>query len=281
MTETVTAETATADGTTFGDLLARALVDPGTVSQAYRAFHGYSLGNQLLAMGQCLERGIPIGPIASFNRWKELGRSVSKGSKAIALWMPITGKRTVDDGRQSNGRTVEAGDTVTFTRFVTRRNWFVLAQTNGQDYVPAALPDWTEDRALAALDVTREPFGLMDGNTQGYARARTVAVSPLAQHPEKTLFHELAHVVLGHTAEATTMRDDERTPRSLREVEAEGVAMLCGAALGLPGVEESRGYMQHWAGMGEAIPEASARKIFKAADQILKAGRPVESKGEV
>jgi hypothetical protein len=56
--------------------------------------------------------------------------------------------------------------------------------------------------------------------------------------------------------------------------------MLCGAALGLPGVEESRGYMQHWAGMGETIPETSARRIFKAADQILKAGRPVEPKGD-
>jgi len=269
MTETVTADTATADGTTFGDLLARALTDPGTVSQAYSAFHGYSLGNQLLAMGQCLSRGIPVGPIASFHGWKDRGRSVTKGQKAIQLCMPVTIKikDAAPDAPQA------------YTRFVFRHNWFVLSQTNGADYVPAALPGWTEDRALAALDVAREPFALMDGNCQGYARARVVAVSPLAQHPEKTLFHELAHVVLGHTAEGT-MRDDERTPHSLREVEAESVAMLCGAALGLPGVEESRGYMQHWYGTGETIPEASARKIFKAADQILKAGRPVEPKGD-
>jgi hypothetical protein len=65
----------------------------------------------------------------------------------------------------------------------------------------------------------------------------------------------------------------------LREVEAESVAMLVGAALGLPGVEESRGYIQHWNASGQEIPEASARKIFKVADQILKAGRPAETKG--
>ena len=58
---------------------------------------------------------------------------------------------------------------------------------------------------------------------------RAVAVSPVAALPHKTLFHELAHVVLGHTAEGT-LEDDERTPRSLREVEAESVALLCCAA---------------------------------------------------
>lgn len=126
---------------------------------------------------------------------------------------------------------------------------------------------------LASLDITEIPFDLTDGNCQGYARARTVAVSPVAGNPFKTLFHELAHVLLGHTAEST-MSDDERTPRNIREVEAEATAMLVCAALGLPGLEESRGYVQHWYGSGQPIPEASARKILKTADAILKAGRP-------
>ena len=67
--------------------------------------------------------------------------------------------------------------------------------------------------------------------------------------------------------------DGEITPRNLRECEAESVALLCGAALGLPGVEESRGYIQNWWGSGNPIPERSAQRILKAADQILKAGR--------
>ena len=32
------------------------------------------------------------------------------------------------------------------------------------------------------------------------------------------------------------------------------------------------GYIQHWWGQGNPIPERSAQRIFKAADQILKAG---------
>jgi hypothetical protein len=77
----------------FGDLLARALVEPGIISTAYTAFHGYSIGNQILALVQCAERGITPGPIATFVGWKEKGRHVRNGEKAIVLCMPITAKR--------------------------------------------------------------------------------------------------------------------------------------------------------------------------------------------
>jgi hypothetical protein len=111
--------------------------------------------------------------------------------------------------------------------------------------------------------------------TQGYARKRSIAVSPLAELPHKTRCHELAHVVFGHTVEAEAgLSDSDLTPRSLREVEAEAVALVCLEALGLPGAEHCRGYIQHWNEHrgAEPIPERSAQRIFKAADQILKAG---------
>ena len=55
----------------FAHLLQKAVTDPGTISQAYRQFHAYSLGNQLLALGQCLDRGIDPGPMATYPRWKQ------------------------------------------------------------------------------------------------------------------------------------------------------------------------------------------------------------------
>jgi len=63
-----------------------------------------------------------------------------------------------------------------------------------------------------------------------------------------------------------------------REVEAEAVALLCCEVLGIEGSAFCRGYIQNWLrpavnGNGEAIPEKSAQKIFRAADQILRAGR--------
>lgn len=257
----------------FAELLSRALSEPGIVSRAYTAFHGYSLGNQILAFVQCAERGITPGPIATFMGWKDKGRFVRKGERAIVLCMPITAKRKANDPRDTD--VSNDGKPDTFTRFVFRPNWFVLAQTDGQDVASPAIPDWNQAHALDTLGIVEEPFTGTDGNCQGYARHRTIAVSPVAELPNKTRFHELAHVVLGHTTEAEAgLSDSDLTPRSLREVEAEAVALVCLEALGLPGAEHSRGYIQHWNERrgAEPIPERSAQRIFKAADQILRAG---------
>jgi antirestriction protein ArdC len=248
-------------------LLEHAVTEPGKMSACYQRFHSYSLGNQLLAMLQCSAREIPLGPIGTFMHWKALGRFVKKGERAIQLCMPITGKRTTtvtdDAGNESE---TEIG----FTRFVYRNNWFVLSQTDGDDFVPEPTPSWDATAALAKLEIERIPFALMNGNCQGYALKRTVAVSLIAEHPTRTLLHEIAHVVLGHTAEL--MNDSgERTPRDIRELEAECTAMLVSASLGMPGVEESRAYIQSWFD-GNAVPERSAQRIFTAADKILKAG---------
>ena len=74
----------------FRQLLDEAVSKPGTLMQAYSLFWNYSLGNQILALIQANRRGIALGPIASFNRWKELGRHVKRGEKAIELCMPVT-----------------------------------------------------------------------------------------------------------------------------------------------------------------------------------------------
>jgi len=75
---------------TFAKLLESAVNEPGILSAAYRAFHNYSIGNQLLAWSQCVQRGIQPGPIATFQRWKELGRHVRRGEKALTLCRPVT-----------------------------------------------------------------------------------------------------------------------------------------------------------------------------------------------
>jgi hypothetical protein len=159
--------------------------------------------------------------------------------------------------------------------FIERPHWFVLSQTEGNAYTPLQVPEWNEALALRILLIGRIPFRHMDGNCQGYAVLRQVAVSPIAFMPHRTLFHEVGHVVLGHTEESQTLSDgDEKTPRDIREVEAECVALICSESLGLPGAEFSRGYIQHWL-KSRAIPEKSVHRIFRAADQVLRAGRPV------
>jgi antirestriction protein ArdC len=260
----------------FKHLLEEAVSRPGTLMKAYSLFWNYSLGNQILALIQANQRGIALGPIASFNRWKELGRHVKRGEKAITLCMPVTCKRVIkEDGPDGN----EIDTEIAFKRFVFRRNWFMLAQTDGQPYQAPAIPAWDRARALSTLGVEEIPFEMMNGNCQGYAKGRQIAINPLAQMPAKTTFHELGHVILEHTSEA--IHDSEALPRNLKEVEAEAVALLCLESLGMEGAEFCRGYIQNWLA-GAEIPERSAQRIFAVADKILKAGidRPAQGGAE-
>jgi hypothetical protein len=249
------------DQTKWSELLIAAVNEPGLLMKAYSNFHGYSLGNRVAAMFQCHQRGIEPGPINTYQGWVALNRQVKKGEKAIWLCMPITHKRDND-----------AGEKVTvITNFLWKPRWFVLTQTEGETVEAIASPAWDKARALAALGITEVAFTDLDGNVQGYARKREIAISPIAAMPHKTLLHEVAHIELGHTSERD-FNDSELTPRCLREAEAEAVALLLCESLNLPGAEYSRGYIQNWL-RGETIPEKSAQKIFGAADRILRAGQ--------
>jgi len=246
--------------TKWTELLNQAVSEPGLILKAYSAFWGYSLGNRVAAMFQCALRGIEPGPINTYPGWQSLNRNVKKGEKAIWLCMPLTCKKENEAGEK---------ETV-ITNFVWKPRWFTLAQTEGEPIEPITSPAWDKARALAALGITEIAFTLTDGNVQGYAQKREIAISPIAAMPHKTLFHECAHVELGHCLESD-FTDSEHTPRNLREVEAESVAFLLCESLDLPGAEFSRGYIQSWL-RGDVIPEKSAQKIFGAADRILRAG---------
>ena len=258
----------------YSAMLHSALTEPGTLHKAYSIFHDYSIGNAWLALWTCAMRKIEPGPINTYKGWQELGRQVRKGEKAISLTMPVTckSKRAAQDAQGTEAKAGTGTESEsTYTRFILRPNWFVLSQTDGAEYSAPEIPQWTESLALSTLDITRVPFEHINGNTQGYAKAdRKIAVSPVAALPHKTLFHEIAHIVLGHL-DGDTLADDEYTPKSIREVEAESVAYILCESLELPGAEYCRGYIHNWLG-DKKLPEKSAQKIFAAANKILKAG---------
>lgn len=275
----------------WSDLLRRAVEEPGLISEAYSRFHGYSLGNRFAALLQCQERGLEPGPISTFHGWRRLGYTVQEGEHAISLCMPLKGTLAREkaaspesvgrqDDPQPDPRQPDIEEIEYIRAFVWKPHWFVLAQTqpldpdNVQPLPVPTLHGWDKAQALAALNIQELPFAELDGNAQGYAQGQGVAVSPLAVFPYKTLFHEMAHVVLGHTTangSNALLVDTESLSRSTVEVEAEGTALLLLDTLDLPGQEYARGYIQHWL-EGEAIPEKSAQRIFGAADRILSAG---------
>ena len=260
-------------------LLASMLTGTAKLSDCYATFWQYSVMNQLLAYCQLKDRGLALSPISTFKHWQSLGRRVKKGSKALILSMPQTCKRKPKDStaeQQLNPSTLEVEY---FTRFIYVPRWFALSQTEGQPYIAPDLPDWSFDRALQTLAITEAPFEEMDGNTQGYAKpaSRTIHISPLADHPELTRVHEIAHVLLHGDDPATVSQTGEPRPdRSVRELEAECTAVLVCDALHLASeesIQRSRGYIQHWYRDHTTIPDVPARRIFKTANDILKAGQ--------
>ncbi len=158
-----------ADIPKWSALLVEAVNKPGLIMKAYSAFHSYSLGNQLLALVQCQMRGLQPGPINTFPKWQALGRYVRRGERALILCMPVTRKRRAEDTNDDEGN----GEG-TYTSFVYKARWFVVAQTEGQDLEPEVTSDWDAKRALTALGIEMIPFDSIDGNCQRFARSAFV-----------------------------------------------------------------------------------------------------------
>lgn len=240
-------------------LIETALTVEGSTGDTYRRLYDYSTLNVMFVMMQ----GIEPQPIATFKRWQALGRHVVKGAKAKEIIRPITVQR------KDNNGDIEA----TFTKFKPVRCIFPYSDTAGDDLSPVEHQDWDEDRALKTLDITRVPFQTFEGNTAGYSFHRSVAVSPIAKFPFKTLTHEISHVSHGHTT--ADKQDEYRQHRGLMEFEAEGSAFLVCNELEVLTEEAasvSRAYCQTWL-QGQRPPDSSIRRVFVTTDQIIRAGR--------
>jgi antirestriction protein ArdC len=246
-------------------LIETALTAPGHMGNTYSRFHQYSFMNQLLLLMQGVE-----GPVATYQRWKAIGRQVLKGSKAAEIVRPITITKKNDDGE------VESS----FTRFKFVRCIFGYNQTEGEELPPVETPGWDLDTALGRLDIRRVPFRELDGNIQGFSWGRNIAVNPVATDPLGTTHHELGHVVLGHTEPDKAAQ--YATHRGIFEFQAEATSYLTMHELGVMGEEqasESRAYIQGWI-CDERPNNLAIRQVFSATDQILRAGRSGEGGGE-
>lgn len=246
-------------------LLDEALTTPGNLSGVYDRFWDYSLTNMLLFRIQGIHE-----PVASFSRWKALGRHVLKGARAKEVIVPILVNEkppedeSVEEKRERVARLVG---------FKVVRAVFALSDTDGKEFPPLKLPGWDVQTALQKLGIRHEPFESINGNLQGYSHGTAIAINPVAVHPEKTLMHEISHVVLGHTLPHHL--EEYQTHWGVMEFQAEAAAYLILNELEMMDEEtasHSRGYLRHWLG-NEQPPEHAIRQVFTAADRILRAGR--------
>ena len=238
-----------------------------------RRFHRYSWGNTLLIAAQRPD----ATRVAGFHAWLRLGRHVRKGEHGIAILAPVVPRLRVVDGDSGDERWV-AGRPHAFRV----AHVFDVSQTDGEELAAPPVSrlegsdpkDWyTQLRDVAhSLEFTVEEDYLPDdvnGDCNHALRRIRIEVRNGQSHQVKTLAHELGHAIL-HADRVGLCREQA-------ELEAESIAYIVCAGLGIDTSEYSFGYLAVWAGGGEQARRGiaeSAQRIQTAAHRVLDALTP-------
>ena len=248
-------------------LLDEALTAPGNLTGVYDRFHDYSLTNMLLFRAQGIHE-----PVASFSRWKSLGRHVVRGARAKEVIVPVLIREPAEP---AEGETLEEKRerVARLMGFKVVRGVFALSDTDGKEPPVSPVPGWDLATALDTLGIREVAFDNTNGNLQGWSSGTEFAINPVAVNRNKTTFHELGHIVLGHALPHHF--EEYQTHRGMMEFQAEAIAYLGMNELELMDEEtamHSRGYIRYWLGE-EQPPDQAIRQVFTAADRIIRAGR--------
>ena len=225
-----------------------ALTVKGSLGDTYNRFYNYSYTNQILLLMQGVNE-----PVATYDKWRKLKRQVTKHSKGKYIIKPVFYKNDEEDEELAGFKLIKC--------------LFALSDTTGEELPTTTIPEFNLEKALKELKIEEIKFNHLNGNIQGYSKNNQFAINPVAVNPVKTTFHELAHIVLGHTKGVNSDH------KGLKEFQAEITAYLIMKELKIPFKEEvSRAYIQDW--LNGEKPEVKAIKdVFRAVSKILTAGR--------
>lgn len=247
-------------------------------------FHDYSAQNTFLIYIQNPEatRVMGYGNKDKTSGWLSVGRQVRAGEKAIKVFAPST-KRNFLTAEQAasakaKGRAVRyTKDGTPYTSYTVFRvvSVFDISQTEG-DPVPDPVALLTGDRnetvwtafekALINEGWTVSVGHINDDGTNGVTelgrKAVTISDKIEGAQQVKTLVHEWAHTQLH--ADVNYLGD-----RGRWEVEAESVAYLTLAALGIDSATYSLGYVAHWSNGDGAIVKDTAARVVKTAQAAI------------
>jgi hypothetical protein len=143
------------------------------------------------------------------------------------------------------------------------------------------ITNWDLRTAAKTLDIDLVPFWGEPDEARGMSMGRKMAIRPGEPHPVFIALHEMAHIVLGHTAYLERFGYITDNEMRLHEVEAHAVALTAAEDLNLvDGVEfqrhEERHYLIHFGGHNaRAISQYLKTNKVRLADataEIVAAG---------
>jgi antirestriction protein ArdC len=225
--------------------------------------------------------------VAGYRHWQTLGRQVRKGEHGIRIYATATHTRhtpTQDPHQPDHGpetETSEANETedTTLVRYYPLVSVFDISQTEplegstvsdpvrqlvGDDDHGITHPLITYLTGLGWTISTQPLTGSRNGYTDP-AEHRIVIRDNLApaQHA-KTLLHETAHILLGHTDHPAQYQQH----RGRMETEAESVAYVTAALTGLDTAPYSVGYITGWAHGETTVLHHTATRVLTTVHHI-------------
>lgn len=223
-------------------------------------FHSYSARNVMLIQAQRPD----ATRVAGYSTWKQVGRQVKKGAKGIGILAPCRTRTTQHDDEQLT------------TSRVTFRMAYVFdeSDTEGEELteVTAELlageaPEniWSivvEMIEARGFSLDRQDCTPANGITRW--RDKSVSVRPQLEPAQavKTLLHELGHIICDHGSEPRPSRD-------IAEIEAESIAYIVCAAIGIESNDYSFPYVAHWSGGDINLVRTTADRVVSRAHEII------------
>jgi hypothetical protein len=247
---------------------------------------------------------LPCGAKDASSGWRAHGRHINRGEKAFYVWAPVRRRPSQTQAAQweAAGRTVlrdpDGRPAVQLAGFRPSAT-FELSQTSGEPFeaptvmrrrramtaagqIPQLLtgdgPAGVSDEVAALIESAGYHFELAPpgsgylGNANGVtvhsAQQRLVKVRDDTAPAQrlKTSVHELAHIRCGHPAAVSA---GQTLHRGRGETEAESIAHIVCAALGLDTRTYSDAYVLSWAEGDLALIQACGETVIKIARSIL------------
>lgn len=235
-------------------------------------FHGYSFANTQLIWAQAQASGFTPTRVTGYRTWRSLGRQVRRGEKGLTILAPIVRNVAVEG---------EVPTEEPERRLVGFKpvHVFDISQTDGEplpDTSPVLLEGELPGRweviarlisdAGYTLDLEADVARLGSANGVTNMTDRHVALKEGLSGAQrfKTGVHELAHIRL-HQPDSHGSPDCS----GIIEVEAESVAYMVCASVGLDSTDYSLPYVASWSGGDIEKVTATANRVIGCAHDII------------
>jgi len=241
-------------------------------TEKWRAgLHRYSFRNYLLAVMQYREATV----LAGYRKWQELGRQVKRGEKGIKILTPRFYKQKNTEGDEEEliyfrtGTVFDIKQTGVIRDFSTPwdgKHYRIMDEIDQHIPIGGSQNVVNSGDFTIQLAINHSPYPVKVIEdiqfSDGMAAKDHITIARRTNPNEMipAIFHEQAHIILGHHG--------SDLPSNVKEVEAEAVSYIVSSYFGVNNPDAAK-YIQHWKGDKSLLKDRGS-KIIGCSEHIIK-----------